>query len=409
MFRKHLSQYTDDELRAEVKRLVDEQVQEGKKLDYKQSVSLSTRKDRQEVAKDISSFANEIGGAVLYGIPEDRRSADVAVPVKPYGMEPIKDFEIRVENICADVMAPRLPDLHIRKVETEDEGKVVYVVWHPESWVAPHMVEGDDRRYYHRGELRVQKMTEREVKDKYAQASTGLGGVAEFLDSKEVNFYAGLSSEVMTHFTCVPLMLLPNRFDPLAGRMKSWLDQHRAFKYGWRPSYHGACASAATPAQRRNVARTGTIADRFAEVHRNGCVNSFAEAPFRDDQKGTLCLLRVLKRLDRFLAFCGELYGEIACYEPVRLQVRILGCSKLTLLLIPHGPFEPGHPIAEMALRGGDDFKVGLLSTAAELTENHKEVLKAAADRVYQAFGLREADCFKADMSFRTIWGLPAS
>lgn len=403
MFRKHPSQYTDDELRVEVKRVVDEQVQEGKRLDYKQSVSLKTRTDRREVAKDISSFANEIGGAVLYGIAEDRKSNEVALPMKPFGMKPIPDFEMIVENVCSDLIAPRLPDLHIRRVETGDEGKVVYVVWHPESWMAPHMVEGDEVRYYRRGELRVQKMTEREVKDKYAQARAVQGRVSEFLDSEEVNFYAGLSYEATTHFTCVPLMLLPGRLDLLAGKVKNWLEQHRAFTYDWRPSYHGACASAASPAQREAV-RGGSIADRFAEVHHNACVNSFAQAPFTDQKKDTLSLLRVLERLDRFLAFCGELYGEIACYDPVRLRVRILGCSRLKLFLIPHGMFEPGHPISEIALRGGDDLHIEVLSTAAVLTENHKDVLKAAADRVYQAFGVPEADCFESDMSFKTAW-----
>ena len=74
MLQKHPEQYTPEELEAWVRHLVDEQVSEGKRLDYKATISLKKQDDRCEAAKDISSFANEIGGTILYGIPASSKN-----------------------------------------------------------------------------------------------------------------------------------------------------------------------------------------------------------------------------------------------------------------------------------------------------------------------------------------------
>ena len=116
MLSKHPDHYSDEELEAWVRHLVDEQVSEGPRLDYKEAISLDSDKQRLEAAKDISSFTNELGGTVIYGIPEDRQSDETAIPCRPYGIEPVPDFESRLENIYADSIVPRLPEWRIRKV-----------------------------------------------------------------------------------------------------------------------------------------------------------------------------------------------------------------------------------------------------------------------------------------------------
>jgi hypothetical protein len=403
VFRKHLSQYTDDGLRAEIRRLVDEQVHESRKLDYKQSVSLDSKKARREIAKDISSFANETGGAVIYGIPEDRKSHKVAVPMKPYGIAPLRDFETRVENVCADLISPRLPDLNIRRVETECEDKVVYVVWHPESWFAPHMVEGDDRRYYRRGELRAMKMTEREVRDKYAQVRSALGRLDEFLDSKEVNFYTDLSLDRMTHFVCAPILLVPDRIEVSGGAVKEWLDEHENFTYGWKPSSQGVRAGVDLFVQVES-ARSRGMPDTYCEIHRNGTISHAKTAPFADNDRTELHVVDMLKRLDSFLSFCCDFYKEVGYCEPLRLRLRITRCKTLSFFFMPNREFAAQDPAAKIALRGADTFQVDVYESGPQLIHSPKAVLKKAADAVYQSFGLPEADCFNSDMSFKTVW-----
>jgi Putative DNA-binding domain len=170
VFNQHPTKFSDIELDNWITHLVRDDVKENARLDYKQSVSLDTQPDRREVAKDVSSFANEIGGTILYGIPEDERRPNLGYPASSYGLDDVPGLEERIENICVDSIRPHLPELRIRKVAlTSFPGKVVYVVWTPESWIGPHMLT--DGRYYRRGELRAVQMNEHEVRVAYERSA----------------------------------------------------------------------------------------------------------------------------------------------------------------------------------------------------------------------------------------------
>ena len=94
MLPKHPDLFTDDELEQWIRQLVDRQEPEGIHLDYKETIDVNSKKHRLEAAKDISSFANELGGTLLYGIPQRRDKPDGApIPTKPYGMESIPGLQ----------------------------------------------------------------------------------------------------------------------------------------------------------------------------------------------------------------------------------------------------------------------------------------------------------------------------
>ena len=79
---------TPEELSNFVRRLVQERQPESDSLDYKMFANTETRKDRLELAKDISSFANELGGSVIYGVPEvEEDGVPIPVPLERCGMD----------------------------------------------------------------------------------------------------------------------------------------------------------------------------------------------------------------------------------------------------------------------------------------------------------------------------------
>ena len=130
MLPRHPDQMTDEELDSFIRGLVDSLEPEGTLLDYKSIITLGTQSQRRELAKDISSFANERGGSLLYGIPEDRANPDSApIPQRPYGIAAIPGLEQNLENIYSETLTPLLPEYRIRKVElSEYPGKVCYLV-----------------------------------------------------------------------------------------------------------------------------------------------------------------------------------------------------------------------------------------------------------------------------------------
>ncbi|MCH7579998.1 MAG: putative DNA binding domain-containing protein, partial [Chloroflexi bacterium] len=108
--------------------MVHDQVEEGPRLDYKAQIHLDEPAQRREAAKDISSFANEIGGTLLYGIPEDRGSSGAPIPTEPYGIDPIPNLEQQLEDVHVGFIAPSLPESRIRKVELS-VGRKLHEAW----------------------------------------------------------------------------------------------------------------------------------------------------------------------------------------------------------------------------------------------------------------------------------------
>lgn len=162
---------TPDELSDFVRQLIVERWPESDSLDYKEAASTSTRKDRIELAKDISSFANDLGGTLIYGVPQaEENGVPVPAPLESCGFKIESGMPEKMENILLDTIEPVLPNLFIKLVTLREiEPNSLILVNHPASWNKPHMVEAyKERRYFRRGNFRAVRMSEREVEAAYA-------------------------------------------------------------------------------------------------------------------------------------------------------------------------------------------------------------------------------------------------
>ena len=56
----------------DLQNLIEKEVHEGKKIEYKETLPGNSDRDKKEFLGDVSSFANESGGYIIYGISEDR-------------------------------------------------------------------------------------------------------------------------------------------------------------------------------------------------------------------------------------------------------------------------------------------------------------------------------------------------
>ncbi len=121
-------------------------VREGKTIEYKKELTISTDKEKKEFLADVSSFANASGGDLIIGV----RDLD-AVPQEIMGLAGFnadKDI-LRVENIIRDGIDPRVPG--IRSVAVPHPKGAVLLVRVPKSWTGPHMVSfQDNSRFYSR-------------------------------------------------------------------------------------------------------------------------------------------------------------------------------------------------------------------------------------------------------------------
>ena len=137
MIDKRLDDIAADDLRQ----LVDDRVQEGRSLEYKEHLPGRTDSERKEFLADVSSFANAVGGDLIYGVSEARDGGrPTGVPSAIVGVELSNaDAEIlRLENVLRTGVGPRIAGVRFRRLEGFERGPAL-IIRVPRSWAGPHM------------------------------------------------------------------------------------------------------------------------------------------------------------------------------------------------------------------------------------------------------------------------------
>lgn len=135
----------------DLKRLIENKIKESLTLDYKSELG-----QNEEIAKDISAFANTLGGTIVYGIHEEE-----TIPVS-FNWIDSKGIRERIENVILSHIQPKLEGHKIASIENPDDpSKAIFIVNIPESLKAPHMVK---HRYYKRYNFQSVPMEDHEVK-----------------------------------------------------------------------------------------------------------------------------------------------------------------------------------------------------------------------------------------------------
>lgn len=131
---------------TDLQALVDNEVAEGKSIEYKLELPKNSDGDKKEFLADLSSLANATGGHLIYGIKE---KGGVAKEVT--GLEISKSIDeekLRLEDIIRNGIAPRISGIKICPIKLHDS-KFVIIIEVPKSWAMPHMVifKGHSRFY----------------------------------------------------------------------------------------------------------------------------------------------------------------------------------------------------------------------------------------------------------------------
>ncbi len=113
--------------------LVTTRAQENLQLEFKREQA-----DRDEHLKKVSSFANTMGGRIVYGIEQDQESRALRLS----GIDRNDQFEAQLTSWCAHYLQdPLIPEVS-PAISLAGTSKVVYVVDVSESELAPHFIGG---------------------------------------------------------------------------------------------------------------------------------------------------------------------------------------------------------------------------------------------------------------------------
>ena len=170
-------------------RLVSQQANEAIDLDFKACAALdiSTSKARDksnsDLSKDVSAFANSVGGTLVYGIVEKNHVAggidtgyDANVITKEW-----------IEQVINSNIQPRVPGLRINPVQlsTTSAGKVAYVIYVPQGTTAH---QASDKRYYKRFNFQSVPMEDYEIRDVMHRVRAPKLGIEVAIDRQTEGF-----------------------------------------------------------------------------------------------------------------------------------------------------------------------------------------------------------------------------
>ena len=145
---------------SDIERLIDDQEKESISLEFKGCGALK-RNDpaKKKISKDVSAFANAGGGVMIYGIEEkDHTALEIGE-----GFDPREISKEWLEETINSRIQRRIEGIRINQISTNKGSRVLYVVYIPQSYRAPH--QASDKRFYTRKNFSRVPMEEYEVRD----------------------------------------------------------------------------------------------------------------------------------------------------------------------------------------------------------------------------------------------------
>ena len=135
----------DDIEESDLQALLANPVPERKRIEYKSELPTDKFKDRKEFLADVSSFANTVGGYLLYGVKEEG-----GMPVEMCGVEveSVDTLKAKWEGMLRDGLSLRLPHVDVHEVKLST-GKWVIILRVPRSWLAPHRVTLENHGHFY--------------------------------------------------------------------------------------------------------------------------------------------------------------------------------------------------------------------------------------------------------------------
>ncbi len=161
---------------ADLESLIDAGTPELKTLDYKQSLPGNSDEGRREFLADVSSFANSVGGHLIYGM-----RADAGVPVELLGVDAEGDGAIlRLESSIRDGIDPRIAGIHCTAVKLTNS-RTAILIRIPKSFSSPHMVRfKNTSRFYSRASNGKYQLDVQEIRAAFLASETTAERIRNF-------------------------------------------------------------------------------------------------------------------------------------------------------------------------------------------------------------------------------------
>jgi Putative DNA-binding domain len=131
---------------ADLQRLITDGVAERAIIEYKSMLPGNSDGEKKEFLADVSSFANALGGHIIYGMEE---AAGLPTSLSGVEVADVNSEKLRLENIIRTGIAPRIPGVQVGEPIRLSSGRIALIIQVPKSWISPHMVTFQGNSKFH--------------------------------------------------------------------------------------------------------------------------------------------------------------------------------------------------------------------------------------------------------------------
>jgi len=318
----------DDIDETDLERLIENKISEQKTIEYKRILPGNKYDSKKEFLADVSSFANTLGGHIIYGVIEEN-----GLPIEFSGLENV-DFDseiLRLENLLRDSIQPRIQGISIKTIVSMG-GKPLVILRIPQSWSKPHVVNHQGHwRFYARNSAGKYQLDISEVKSAFLSSTAIIDRIKKFRFERISKIIAdetpiALESGSKTIFHLLPFISFDTGFSIELSSLKDDL-------FSLNPFYSSASGSRynldglATFDKRGDGRSTG-----YFQVYRNGIVEIVSKAMADTDDSGPYIPSEVFEQeLVNALSICLSLYKKIQIVPPVALILTLTGIKNYRL------------------------------------------------------------------------------
>ena len=373
---------------SDILSLRDNQVPEGKAIEYKRDLPGTGNEDRKEFLKDVSSFANTSGGDLLYGV-----DAVEGVPQDFSGIGDVNedDLRLRLESMCRDGLEPRLPKIDFRVIPVQRER--VLLVRVPKSWTFPHRVKfSGHAHFYGRGSAGTFQMDVGELRTAFTSSEEVVERIRNFRMERITALHAHDTPVPILTGCKIALHIIP--LSAFAGSDRIDISQHHLRLYDLLPF-------GSSEAQLRKINLDGVLnytnptngrSRAYTQIFRSGIVE--AVAVFAEGEGGVKRIhsrtteAYLIQTLPQYL----DSLRVLQISAPVFLFMSLIGTTGY-MFIVPDGPGSYyGHETATT-----DRYAITLPEVV--MTDYGIEVdklLRPAFDMIWNAFGYAGSPNFNA-------------
>ena len=252
--------------------------EEGQTIDFKRAINLEKAEAKRDLAVDISAFANESGGDIVFGM--DQTSDGVASRLVSLPQFNRDHVELQIRQVNQAHIEPAVTGLEFVSVEFET-GQFAAVLRIPRSWNRPHSVVGKPYTWHILGEGNGNRsMKPRELRETFTLAAEISERMKNFRVHRVDHLIKGAPPVFLSSRELIIIHVLPvSAFDT-----PSMLDLVRILHddLGLAHPLHADVSLGTRDARynfdgiiaHRRLVREGEQTQYYTQIFRNGCIES---------------------------------------------------------------------------------------------------------------------------------------